>query len=141
LKKNLNLQSLIVNHPYNFTLLENKKAVILIDKILVDLEKTGINTDVLIEDLKKLRTYALEEQVPLVVKVLRFAYEHIEKNNSFLIPIPDDEPIDEETEISKNEDTKDPVESLKYLVSLTKSLKNRTNISDLKEYRNALMEY
>ncbi|WP_024769447.1 MULTISPECIES: hypothetical protein [Aquimarina] len=121
--------------------MENKKAIKLIDKILVDLEKTGINTDALIGDLKELRTYALEEQIPLVVKVLRFTYEHIEENNSFLIPIPDDEPIDEDTEITNNEGTKDPVESLKYLVSLTKSLKNRTNISDLKEYRDALMEY
>lgn len=135
------MQSLVVNHLYNITHLENKKAIKLIDKILVNLEKTGINTDVLIEDLKELRTYALEEQVPLVVKVLRYTYEHIEKNNSFLIPIPDDEPIDEDTEISNNEGTKDPVESLKYLVSLTKSLKNKTNISDLKEYRDALMEY
>ncbi|EZH75819.1 hypothetical protein ATO12_03255 [Aquimarina atlantica] len=121
--------------------MENKKAIKLIDKILVDLEKTGINTDALIEDLKELRTYALEEQIPLVVKVLRFTYEHIEENNSFLIPIPDDEPIDEDNEISNNEEAKDPVASLKYLVSLTKSLKNRTNISDLKEYRDALMAY
>ncbi len=136
------MQSLVVNHLYNFTLLENKKAIKLVDKILVDLEQTGINTDALIEDLKTLRSYALEEQIPLVVKVLRFTYEHIEANDSFLIPIPDDEPIDEDTEgVSNAEEVKDPVESLKYLVSLTKSLKNRTNISDLKEYRDALIKY
>ncbi|WP_103068085.1 hypothetical protein [Aquimarina sediminis] len=122
--------------------MENKKAIKLVDKILVDLEQTGINTDALIEDLKTLRSYALEEQIPLVVKVLRFTYEHIEANDSFLIPIPDDEPIDEDTEgVSNAEEVKDPVESLKYLVSLTKSLKNRTNISDLKEYRDALIKY
>ncbi len=134
------MQSLVVNHPHNFTHLENKKAIKLIDKILEDLDKTGINTDTLIEDLKNLRTYALEQQVPLVVKVLRFTYEHIEQNNSFLIPIPDDEPIEEGAEVA-NQTTVDPVESLKYLVSLTKSLNNRMNISDLKEYRDALMEY
>ena len=128
------------NHLYNLTLLENKKAIKLIDKILGDLDKTGINTDTLIKDIKELRTYALEEQVPLVVKVLRYTYEHIEKNNSFLIPIPDDEPIDEEDSTQEKENI-DPIESLKYLISLTKSLKNRMNISDLKEYRNALMEY
>ena len=66
--------------------MENKKAIKLIDKILVDLDNTGINTDTLIEDLKELRSYALEEQIPLVVKVLRYTYEHIEKNDSFLIP-------------------------------------------------------
>lgn len=137
------MQSLVVNHPFNFILLENKKALKLIDKILEDLGNTGINQDTLIEDLKTLRTYALEEQIPLVVKVLRFTYEHIEENNSFLIPIPDDEPIDEETEEVSSEDNtvKDPVESLQYLVSLTKSLNNRMNISDLKEYRDALIAY
>ncbi len=141
------MQILVVNHPHNFILLENKKAIKLIDKILVDLDATGINTDTLIEDLKALRTYALEEQIPLVVKVLRYTYEHIESNNSFLIPIPDDEPVEESTEgeaisiSDSNTVVKDPVESLKYMISLTKKLTNRTNIADLKEYRDALANF
>jgi len=133
--------------------LENKKALKLIDKILIDLEKSGINTDTLIEDLKNLRSYALEQQVPLVVKVLRLTCEHIVENDSFLIPIPDDEPIDEsegdedkegadnknETPavVEKNEDV-DPIESLMYLVSLFKDLKNKMNLMDLSDYRDAL---
>ncbi|WP_109301097.1 hypothetical protein [Aquimarina sp. AU474] len=125
--------------------MENKKAIKLVDKILTDLDKTGINADTLIKDLKELREYALEAQVPLVVKVLRFTYEHIEENDSFLIPIPDDEPIEEDTDettaATEKAAVKDPVESLKYLVSLTKSLKNKTNISDLKEYRDALIAF
>ncbi len=121
--------------------MENKKAIKLIDKILEDLEKTGINTNTLIDDLKKLREYALEEQIPLAVKVLRFTYEHIEENDSFLIPIPDDEPVDEESELTTDSSAKEPIESLKYMVSLMKSLKNKTNISDLREYRDALMAY
>ncbi len=119
--------------------MENKKAIKLIDKILEDLDKKGINTDSLIEDLKQLREYALQEQIPLVVKVLRFTYEHILENDSFLIPIPDDEPVDEEEESSTiAAGDIDPVESLKYLISLTKSVKNKTNVSDLREYRDAL---
>ncbi|WP_025742056.1 hypothetical protein [Aquimarina pacifica] len=123
--------------------MENKKAIKLIDKILGDLEKTGINSDTLIDDIKELRTYALEEQIPLVVKVLRYTYEHIEKNDSFLIPIPDDEPVEEEEASLDSQDSgaSDPVESLKYMIALTKKLNNRMNISDLKEYRDALMEY
>ncbi|MFD2562216.1 hypothetical protein [Aquimarina rubra] len=122
--------------------MENKKALKLIDKILNDLEKSGINTDTLIEDLKALRSYALEQQVPLVVKVLRLTYEHIQENDSFLIPIPDDEPIEEqeeenETPVAKNEDV-NPVESLMYLVSLLKDLKNKMNVMDLADYRDAL---
>ncbi len=135
---------LLFNHYYNFTPLENKKAIKLIDKILEDLDKTGINTDTLIDDLKKLREYALEEQIPLVVKVLRFTYEHILENESFLIPVPDDEPVEDEegtTSSIAGDEIKDPVESLKYLVSLTRSLSNKTNVIDLREYRDALMAY
>lgn len=116
--------------------MENKKAIKLIDKILENLDKTGINTEALIEDIKALRVYALEAQIPLVVKVLRLTYEHIEANESFLIPILDDEPVDEEGAIVEA-DT-DPVESLKYLISLMKNLNNKMNIADLKEYRDLL---
>ncbi|TGV04298.1 hypothetical protein [Flavivirga rizhaonensis] len=120
--------------------MENKKAIELIDKILGNLDKTGIDTETLIEDIKELRTYALEEQIPLVVKVLRLTYEHIESNNSFLIPILDDEPTDEEGAIEEKEEAS-PVESLKYLISLMKNLNNKINISDLKEYRDLLTNY
>ena len=81
--------------------MENKKAIELIDKILENLDKTGIDTETLIDNIKELRTYALEEQIPLVVKVLRLTYEHIESNNSFLIPILDDEPTDEEVPVEE----------------------------------------
>lgn len=106
----------------------------------MNLDETGINTDVLIDDIKKVRTYALEEQVPLVVKVLRYTYEHIENNNSFLIPVLDDEPIDEEEVVEGTGDAS-PVESLKYLIALMKNLNNKMNISDLKEYRDLLANY
>lgn len=116
--------------------MENKAALKLIDKIISDLDKTGINTDALISDITTLRTYALEEQIPLVVKVLRLTCEHIEANDSFLIPmlVDEDDDVEEEVEVIENE----PVESLKYLISLIKNLNNRINISDLKSYRDLL---
>lgn len=120
--------------------MENKKAIKLIDKILENLDKTGINADVLIDDIKELRTYALEAQIPLVVKVLRLTYEHIEGNDSFLIPMLDDEPIEEGGTVEPNDDTS-PVESLKYLISLMSNLNNKANIADLKEYKELLIAY
>lgn len=119
--------------------MENKQAIKLIDKILNNLDKTGVNTDALIGDIKALRAYALEEQIPLVVKVLRLTYEHIEANDSFLIPILGDEPIDEEGAVIAADSN--PIESLKYLISLIKNLSNKRNISDLKEYRDLLNAY
>ncbi|WP_396600326.1 hypothetical protein [Algibacter sp. R77976] len=120
--------------------MENKKAIKLIDKILKNLDKTGINTDTLIEDIKELRTYALEAQIPLVVKVLRLTYEHIEATESFMIPMLDDEPIEEDGTVETNDEVS-PVESLKYVIALMKNLNNKGNVSDLKEYRDLLNNY
>ncbi|GAA4900925.1 hypothetical protein GCM10023311_28220 [Flaviramulus aquimarinus] len=119
--------------------MENQKAIKLIDKILNNLDKTGINTDTLIDDIKELRTYALEAQIPLVVKVLRLTCEHIESTESFMIPILNDEPIEEDGTIEEGEVA--PIESLKYLIALIKNLNNKMNIADLKEYRDLLNSY
>ncbi|WP_378187950.1 hypothetical protein ACE939_06005 [Aquimarina sp. W85] len=131
------------NHYYKSTSLENKKALQLIDKILADLDRSGIITNTLIEDLKELRTYALEEQIPLAVKVLRYTYEHVEENDSFLIPIPEDDPLEEEEDgdvlaTTSSDVELNPVESLSYMISLFKDLTNKMNVADLKEYRDAL---
>ena len=120
--------------------MENKKAIKLIDKILKNLDKTGINTDALIDDIKELRTYALEAKIPLVVKVLRLTYEHIEATESFMIPILDDDPIDEDDTVETNDEAS-PIESLKYVIALMKNLNNKGNVADLKEYRDLLNAY
>tara|TARA_B100000809_G_C14992490_1_gene478544 strand:- start:83 stop:445 length:363 start_codon:yes stop_codon:yes gene_type:complete len=120
--------------------LENTQAIKLIDKILKNLDETGINSDALIDDIKELRGYAIEQKVPLLVKVLRYTYEHIEEHQSFLIPILDDEPLDEEDAVEKTEDAS-PVESLKYVIALARNLDNNGNISDLREYKALLMAY
>ena len=119
--------------------MENKNAITLIDKILKNLDKTGFDSDTLIDDIKALRACALEEQIPLVVKVLRLSYEHIEANSSFLIPIPNDEPIEDDVAVETTDVS--PVESFKYLMSLIKNLNNKANIADLKEYRDLLNSY
>ena len=121
--------------------MKNKKAITLIDKILKNLNETGINTDTLIDDIKELRTYTIELEIPLVVKTLRYTYEHIEANDSFLIPIPEDNPIVDESEIIEEETSLNPVESLSYLISLTRNLSNSGNILDLQYYKKALMAF
>ncbi|AUC82237.1 hypothetical protein [Lacinutrix sp. Bg11-31] len=123
--------------------MENTNAIKVIDKILNNLDKSGINTDTLIDDIKALRVFAIEEEVPLVVKVLRLAYEHIEEHEAFLLPIPQDEPLEEdgEEEPTVEDNEVSPIESLKYLIALTRNLNNKDNISDLKEYKELLLAY
>jgi hypothetical protein len=130
--------------------LENKKAITLIDRILKNLDATGITSDTLIDDIKELRTYAIEKEVPLAVKVLRYTYEHIEENDSFLIAIPEDSPLEEDTDTEEDtEDTEeaevetveiDQIESLKYVISLIRNLDNSMNILDLKYFKKVLTE-
>ncbi|WP_010182180.1 hypothetical protein [Aquimarina agarilytica] len=125
--------------------MESKKAQKLITKILSELDHAGIIINTVTDDLKELRPYALEEQNPLLVKVIRLTYEHIEAYQTFAIAIPDDEPIEveegEEVMVSDIDENQDPKESLAYLVSLFKDLNNKMNILDLKAYRDALNEY
>ena len=123
--------------------MENPTAQKLINKIQLDLFKTGFDAETLIGDLKKLRELALDEQNPVLVKAIRLTYEHIEEHNAFLIAIPDDEPLEDseenESEIVRPEET--DLESLEYLISLFTDLKNKNNISDLREYNKAFLAF
>ena len=122
--------------------MKNPKAQKLIDKIQRDLLRNGLITNTIVEDLKQLRPYAIEEENPLLAKVIRLTFEHIEENDSFEIPIPDDEPLDDEQEdITDTESESSPQESLDYLLSLMHDTTIKNNVIDLREYSRALAEY
>lgn len=123
--------------------MENPSAQKLINKIQLDLFKKGFNAETLITDLKKLREYSLEEQNPVLTKAIRLTYEHLEANGAFLIPIPDDEPVDEETELVTDPEaaSENNMESLEYLISLFSDLSHKNNILDLREYNKAFIAY
>lgn len=123
--------------------MENPSALKLINKIQVDLFKNGFDAERIVADLKKLREYSMEENNPVLTKALRLTYEHIEANGAFLVPIPDDEPLDEEGEevVAAEASTENNLESLEYLVSLFSDLTHKNNISDLREYNKALLAF
>lgn len=120
--------------------MKNPKALKLIDKIQRDLMRNGIIVNTIVEDLKQLRPFAVEEESPLLAKVIRLTYEHIAATNSFEIAIPDDEPI-EENEEEANTTESSPQESLDYLLSLMHDTSIKNNVIDLREYSCALTEY
>jgi len=123
--------------------MESKEGLALIDKIQKDLERNGLIINTIIEDLKKLRPIAIEEEDPTLTKVIRLTYEHIEENKGFEIPIPDDEPIDEDHEIVAPAEATDvdKLESLKYLLDIMKDAHKKVFRMDLIEYRDALMDF
>ncbi|WP_010227622.1 hypothetical protein [Gillisia marina] len=121
--------------------MKNPKAQKLIDKIQRDLMRNGLVINTLVDDLKQLRPFAIEEENPLLAKVIRLTFEHIESTNSFEIAIPDDEPIDENEEEATAAIESTPQESLDYLLSLMHDTSIKNNVIDLREYSRALTEY
>jgi hypothetical protein len=121
---------------------ENPSAIKLINKIQLDLFKKGFDAEVLVADLKKLREYSLEENNPALTKAIRLAYEHIEANGAFLIPIPDDEPIDDEELVTDDAPANENnIESLEYLINLFSDLSHKNNVLDLREYNKAFLAF
>ncbi len=104
----------------------------LIDKIKAEIAKNGV-TKAIVDDLKAMREMVVIENQPLLAKVIRLTFQHIEKNGTFNVAIPEDEPIEgyEEDKISTEIN---PVESLDYLLSNMKEVSKKTNESDIREF-------
>jgi len=120
--------------------LKNPKGQKLLNKIQRNLMRNGIIINTIVEDLKELRPYAVEDENPLLAKVIRLTYEHIENYQTFNIPIPEDEPLDENEEVSASSDF-DPQESLDYLLSIMFDTTIKNNQMDLREYSVDLQKY
>lgn len=125
--------------------MENIKAQKLLNKIQRDLMRNGIITNTIVEDLKELRKFVVEENIPLLAKVTRLTYEHIGEHEDFLIAIPDDEPLEveegaEETEAIETDEVTGQ-ESLEYMLSLMAEHDNKLNEMELREYVKALKEH
>ncbi len=120
--------------------MKNPKGHKLLDKIQRNLMRNGITINTIVEDLKELRPYAVEDKNPLLAKVIRLTYEHIENYQTFNIPIPEDEPLDENEEVSASSEF-DPQESLDYLLSIMFDTTIKNNHMDLREYSIDLQKY
>ncbi|MCM8570184.1 hypothetical protein NE848_12395 [Gramella jeungdoensis] len=120
--------------------MENIKAQKLLNKIQRDLMRNGIIINTLVEDLKELRKLVVEENIPLLAKVIRLTYEHIDENEGFLIAIPEDEPLEDEAETEVAEEVTGQ-ESLEYMFSLMADHSNKLNEMELREYVKALKEH
>ncbi|WLD22594.1 hypothetical protein NU10_07550 [Flavobacterium dauae] len=118
--------------------MENSNAQKIIKALQSEVNANGINASTIVPELKKLREFALIEEKPYLVKALRLAYEHIDGNNDFLVNIPSDEPIEENSEI-KSESSAN--ESFNYFISLMLDLDNKHNIADLKEYNQQFQQF
>lgn len=120
--------------------MQNKQAIQLIEKIQKEIFKEKLNISTAIEDLKKVREITMELNNPVLTKALRLSYEHLEENNAFLVEIPNDEPLDEETETETSKySTENNIESLNYFLSLLSDCSKKNNLLDLREYNKAFI--
>ncbi|WP_072879766.1 hypothetical protein [Salegentibacter echinorum] len=120
--------------------MNNIKAQKLLNKIQRDLMRNGIIINTLVDDLKELRKIIVEEGNPLLAKVIRLSFEHIETYESFNIAIPEDDPVEEGEDAPLQEETTGQ-ESLDYLLSLMADSSNKVNEIELREYVSAFNEY
>ena len=125
--------------------MKNIEALKLINRIQKDLNDNGLNPETVAEQLMELRKFSLEEKLPRMTKVLRLSAEHLAENGDFLIAIPSDEPVDEldGEEVVSNLQAEPVVtgaESLDYMLSLMTDPTNKTNHTELGEYRDNLLD-
>ena len=108
----------------------NKK----LDEIISKVEKDGVLANGLIEDLKELREFALKEQDPLVVKVLRLTYEFLSEREAFDVK----GQFEEDEEGNEYPLEIEDQENLLYLLDLLKKADHKINREEIKDYRSAL---
>ena len=107
-----------------------------LSSIISNVEKKGLEAPKLTESLRALRSIALEEKDPLVVKVLRLCYEFIEENNCFDV----EAQFEEDEEGNEYPIEIDDKENLVYFLTLLLKSEHPLNREELKDYRNALKE-
>ena len=108
----------------------NKQLDVIIEKV----EKKGILAKGLVDDLKELREFALKEQDPLVVKVLRLTYQYLSEREAFDVQ----GQFEEDEEGSEYPVEIEDKENLLYLLDLLKKADHKINREEIKDYRTAL---
>ena len=102
----------------------------MLDQIIADAHRDEETYNKLASSLKELRELVVKDDLPVLAKVIRLAYQHLESFEDFFIPIPEDEPLDEE----KEKDNVKGIESLQYLLNLIKHHENKFNHEEIKQY-------
>ncbi len=105
-----------------------------LEAIIKKVDKTGVATKGLVEELKELRVIAKKEEDPLVTKVLRLMYEYLEENEAFDV----EGQYDEDEEGNEYPIEVEDDENLSYLLNLLLRADHKINREEIKDYRSAL---
>ncbi|MGB0837610.1 MAG: hypothetical protein ACPGRE_05870 [Flavobacteriaceae bacterium] len=126
----------------------------LVAKIRKQVISEGVASEAVLESLKKMRTYSIQDENPKLTKTIRLTCEHLEENGAFLIPFLEDEEIEVSEAVS--EDLEEPIEaeieekeavtenqadSFEFLLSLMSDYKRASSVADLEAYKQALLNF
>ena len=100
------------------------EANTILEKILKQVEKNGIQPDKLIPLLQQVRELALKEEDPLLTRALRLCWQHLEANEAF--------------DLTYLEDGESTEENFTYLISLAIKSENTYNRDEIREMTNML---
>lgn len=104
--------------------MQTEKANEILEKLATGIEKKGIQTDVLIPELQKVREFALQENDPLLARSLRVLWQHLENNEGFAL--------------AYLEDVESPEENLQHLINLYIKSGNTYNRDEIREMTNLM---
>lgn len=126
----------------------------LVAKIRKQVISEGVASEAVLESLKKMRTYSIQDENPKLTKTIRLTCEHLEENGAFLIPFLEDEEIEvseavsedleepTEAEIEEKEAvTENQADSFEFLLSLMSDYKRASSVADLEAYKQALLNF
>ena len=100
------------------------KANLALNKLLKDVQK-GFDAEAVKNQLQEIRTMALEEQDPTVVKICRLTSEYIDANENFDLGYVAEEEIGD-------------MSDLEYLIELMLHIDNEANREEIREIRDRI---
>jgi hypothetical protein len=96
----------------------------ILERIIKDVEKNGLEVEILIPELQKVREFALKENDPLVTRAIRLTWQHLETNEGF--------------QIAYLEEAETQEENFLYLLQLCLKTDNTYNRDELREITNLM---
>jgi hypothetical protein len=106
--------------------MKSAEANKILEGLIAETEKSGIQADKFIPLLQKAREYALKEEDPLVTRALRLAWQHLESNEGF--------------QLAFLEEAETQEENFGYFLNLCVKSDNQYNRDELREMTNMLQE-
>ncbi|MBR9859627.1 hypothetical protein GYB22_02550 [bacterium] len=100
------------------------KANLALNNLLKEAKK-GFDAEKVIEYFKEIRTLALEENDPTIVKICRLSYEYIESEGNFDLGYVEEEEIGD-------------MSDLEYLIELMLNCNNEANREEIREIRDRI---